>query len=336
MQMDARARLPLVFFMAIEAIADVMRQLSKDGMPPETPVAVVFGAGSQDEITVRGTLGDIAGKIHDTGQPGIVVVGAPASRAYRDLRSPLSGTRVLLACTKTLSGKAGLAVRDLGGTPVFQRLLETVARPDAARIIRRINAYDYVVVTSPTSARILLEILDNCGLDLRALPRIIVTGTGTARVFRANGIRPDIIPVNDPGSRGVLDAAAAKVHHGARILRLRSDAAGSRIADELAAIGFNVTDCVIYENRIVTGNRPLPAFDAVFFASASAVEAFMVVAGREHLAGKLIAPMGQPTAEALNRHSIAVERLPGETTLESAMLLLAAMNIEKRLEEIPQ
>jgi uroporphyrinogen-III synthase len=65
-------------------------------------------------------------------------------------------------------------------------------------------------------------------------------------------------------------------------------------------MGARVDDVVLYDNApVCRGASPLPAFDAVFFASSSGVEAFIGQYGARMLSGKEIFAIGEPTRNAL-------------------------------------
>ncbi len=116
----ARAGLPLVLFMGVAALRDMMAQLAAERMPADTPVAVVFAAGGDDEVVVRGNLGDIAENVQEavaTGVPGLVLVGAPAATGYRAWGA-LGGRRVWLGCDAARRAEWAREVRDYDGRPL--------------------------------------------------------------------------------------------------------------------------------------------------------------------------------------------------------------------------
>ncbi|HBG47170.1 MAG TPA: precorrin-4 C(11)-methyltransferase [Deltaproteobacteria bacterium] len=63
-------------FLSISMIEDVVRELLA-GYTPETPVAVVYRASWEDELVIKGTLADIAGKVNEAGvtRQAMIIVG---------------------------------------------------------------------------------------------------------------------------------------------------------------------------------------------------------------------------------------------------------------------
>jgi uroporphyrinogen-III synthase len=87
---------------------------------------------------------------------------------------------------------------------------------------------------------------------------------------------------------------------GKKVLRLRSSKASRSVAIAMRRMGAAVDDVVLYENvQVSRDGIPLPKFDAVFFASSSAVQAFIDQYGIKVLSGKQIFIIGEPTRNAL-------------------------------------
>ena len=71
----------LVFLMGLGRLTEIAARLIGAGMPPETPAAVLAGGSAPAQITVRGTLNDIARKTAAAvvPPPAVIVVGAAAA-----------------------------------------------------------------------------------------------------------------------------------------------------------------------------------------------------------------------------------------------------------------
>ena len=334
-QAEARAQLPLVFFMGLGTLGDIVTQLLAEGQPCSTPVAVVLGAGSVEEMVIRGCLADIASKMagHDAERPGLIIVGSPVEHGYHAEWGALMGRRILLPCSETLQEHAANAVRDFGGIPISLPLIRMIPDPACLATLKAMDKFDWLVVTSPASVHVMMTLLRDIQADVRSLPNLLVAGPGTAGALKAYGITADLVPEHNFGAEGLAEIARRAVPAGATILRLRSHLAGPQLAEALATDGRRVTDCVLYANQPIRPER-IPAFDAVFFASASAVEAFVAVESAAVLAKKMVVAIGRPTLAALEKHGVRVAAVSAEATVQSAIETLAALMVRKELEEL--
>jgi len=323
---DARAALPVVFYMAVAAAPALAAELLADGEDAATPCALVFGAGSDQEQVVRATLCAVSGKLEtvDTAirsLPGLFVVGEIARYGFNQALGALGGRRILLTCSEDLMPKAVQAVQDFGGRPVVRPLIRLELLAEAAASVQRIDRFDWIALTSPAAVRCFQTLLRQERIDLRRVPEIMATGRGSARVLEANGLGCDLYPSADASADGLL-AAAVPVVRGKRVLRLRSETAGTSLADGLRGLEADVEDVVLYANRPVS-YPDCPPFDAVFFASASAVEAFVANWGKEALAKKTVLTMGRPTTAALAAHGLAADVTGADATVEGVIGSLA-------------
>jgi uroporphyrinogen III methyltransferase / synthase len=135
------------------------------------------------------------------------------------------------------------------------------------------------------------------------------------------GLGCDLMPENDFSGKGLLETAAPVVK-GQRVLRLRSQKAGTGLADGLRAAGAEVDDAVLYENRFIEYDR-CPEFDCVFFASASAVESFVSQWGADALSGKTVLAIGDPTRTALAAAGREADVTGKMATVEKSLFELA-------------
>lgn len=319
-----RAGLPLVFFMAVSVTRQIAAELTGEGQAPDTPAAMVYGAGGDQAFVVSGTLADIADKVErvNTELPGVLIVGKAAGYRYGTDWGPFQGRRILLTASQSLQDKAAALVNDFGGVPVCRPLIRLVTTTEALEHVRRIGSYDWVVLTSPSAVRCFADVLRDAGTDLRSLPQLVTCGGGTSEEFKALGLRVDIEPPSNFGADGLLKTVEGLVKPGLRVLRLRSDKAEADVAETLRRGGATVDDCILYRNEAIQYDTK-PEFDAVFFASASAVEVFDQQWGVGALKGKTVAAIGQPTLSALKKRSIAADLVGPEATVESCLGALA-------------
>jgi uroporphyrinogen-III synthase len=261
--------------------------------------------------------------------PGLLIAGDVAERAMA-CHGPLGGRRVLLTCSEALQAKTAWEVLDRGGIPLPLPLIRLVPTGDAGRAASRLSEFDWLVVTSPSAARVFLDSLAAQGIDVRTVPRIAVCGSQTGAVLAERGLHPDLCPEADFSADALVAAFAEIVPAGARVLRLRSDKAGTSLADALREAGYAVEECISYRNESVPVDD-LPGFDDVVFASASAVEIFMDRWGTEPLADHPIVCIGKPTAAALASHGIEPSAMGLEATMPGCVEGLAACHVNRSL-----
>ena len=103
---------------------------------------------------------------------------------------------------------------------------------------------------------------------------------------------------------------------------MRSEKAGALLADALRRKGAAVDDVQLYVNEPVMYER-LPESDAVFFASASAVEVFVKQAGCDELEGKTVVAIGKPTSDTLAAFGREADIIASEATVDGAIEALA-------------
>ncbi len=316
---------PLVLFMAIRVAAEEAQKLIAAGQSPQTPCAIVFDAAGPREEIWQGSLRDLAKGVKGfkgikglkDDRPGLVIVGEAATHLWPKL-GPLAGRRVLLTCSAAIQPQARLAIEDRGGRPIPWPMIEL-----RARSLPEIEACGYgaIVLTSPSAVRIFFQ---SCPADRRKLPLFFTCGAGTDAELRRHGVSSDLMPESDFSANGLIKAIKGfsgfkgfnglsglsgfnglsglngfNGLNGLKVLRLRSAKAGSAVADALRAVGAQVDDFILYDNVAVAHADPLPPFDAVHFASASAVEAFVAAYGVSSLRGKDVFVMGEPTRAAL-------------------------------------
>ena len=324
---EMRERLPLVLFMSVRVAGDMARQLLGEGWDAETPAAFVFNAGAEDEAVARTTLGALSRGETPAAPgdaPGLLIIGEAAAGAFRRGTGALRGCRVLVTCSEALLEKAATRIVDFGGVPLLRPMIRLVPCPEAAAAVARIASasYDWLVLTSPSAVHCFMELARAASLDWRRMPKLMVCGAGSAAAFRGYGFEPDLMPPADYSAEGLAAALCSVDLGGQRVLRLRSEKAGTLLADVLREKGAAVDDVRLYTNEPVAYPQ-LPAFDAVFFASASAVEAFVAQAGVAALAGKTVVVIGKPTAAALAAFGREPDVVATEATVDGAVEALA-------------
>lgn len=84
LQSLAQHQTSMIIFLSVQGISKVVSQLEAGGYEPTTPAAVIYKATWPDEKVVRGTLADIADKVHaaDNRRTALIMVGKFLGKEY--------------------------------------------------------------------------------------------------------------------------------------------------------------------------------------------------------------------------------------------------------------
>jgi uroporphyrinogen III methyltransferase/synthase len=321
-----RAELPLAVFMGASETAKLCAQLIAEGKAASTPAALVLGAATHEMKILAGSLESLPAKAEAEASqlPGLLVIGEVAAEKHLfGSCGALASKRTLLVCSEILAEKAARAVRQFSGVPIHFNMTELQAQNGAIAKLASFEKIDWLLCSSPSSARILIEGLLKLGCDLRRLPKLLSCGPGTSEEFKKYGLLPDAQAEAPFGGEAILRCAAKHLEKGSRVLRVRSDAAGTSLGDGLQELGMELVDAPIYRSVPVKRER-LPDFAFAFFSSSSEVESFAASFGGGPLAGKKAVAIGKPTQMALRALCPGAEVLaPEESTAEAAIAALA-------------
>ena len=275
---------PQVFFMATRMAREMLGRF-----PPDTPYAMVWDACGPNERVETGLCGKP--RLGDDTLPGLLVVG------YAGV--PFVRRKVLATCSETVMPRAVCMLEDRGLNPVEWPMIALALRSGVDRRIAGLeDRYDAVVLTSPVAVRMFFSAWKG---DRRRLPEFWTCGAGTDAELRKFGVSSDIMPESEFSADGLVAVLRCKTGRvkGKRVLRLRSAKAPRTVAAAIRRMGAAVDDIVLYDNTPVDRDVALPVTDAVFFASSSAVEAFVGRYGAKRLRGVDIYVIGEPTRNAL-------------------------------------
>ena len=198
------------------------------------------------------------------------------------MTQPLAGRRVLVTRSAHQATKLSDGLRALGAIPVEVPVLEIVPPAsyetfDAA--LRDLSGYDWLIVTSANSVRVLAERAAVLGVDLKALAPtqgVAAVGGTTARAAREAGLRVSIIPESY-----VAESLVSQMKDqitGKRILLARAAIARDVIPDALRKSGAAIIDVVDAYRNVLPEDAPrqlraalAKILDAATFTSSSSV-----------------------------------------------------------------
>ena len=255
------------------------------------------------------------------------------------LDAPLEGRRVIVTRPKEQAGQLSSLLTRLGADVIHVPVIEIADPPSWDEIdwsIRKMveGYYSWVVFSSTNAVDKFFDRLYVASRDARTFGRARVAAVGptTAEHLRTRGIRADLVPETHTG-----EALAEALGRGSgRILVPRVAGAPRTLVDRLSMHGWKVEAVVAYVNLPATESTAEVddvrggAFDAVTFASGSAVRGFVGMVGAPDDLGlaadegsKLVACIGPSTAEAASELGFRVDVVPDEHSAKGLAVALA-------------
>jgi uroporphyrinogen-III synthase len=201
----------------------------------------------------------------------------------------LAGKRIVVTRARSQASSLVEALTVLGAEVIELPTIETVPLDSYDRLdeaLRKIAHYQWLIVTSVNTVRVLASRIHALGLDPGGWAglRKVAIGSATARAMLELGLEPDVVP-SQYVAESLVDALGDQVH-GNRILLARAAVARDVIPDELARRGAVVDVLDAYRTVIPEGavhsvqevfagsSRPP---DAVTFTSSSTVNNFFTL-----------------------------------------------------------
>jgi uroporphyrinogen III methyltransferase/synthase len=315
----------LVFLMGVKNLSRIAANLVKNGKSRETPAALIRWGTTADQVTLTGTLGDIAGKAKKNRftPPAILVVG-DVVRLREDLnwfeKKTLFGKGVVITRPEPQAEEmAGLLWKE--GARAIRFPTIRIAPPERwsglDRALKKLETYRWIVFTSANGVRFFFQRLKETGGDVRDLKGIGICAIGpaTAAFVERLGLRADMVP-DEYISEGVVKAFRNIDLKGRNILLPRAAVARDVIPEGLRKLGAKVDVAIVY--RTVNSGRPKSELDGmigdgkvdmVTFTSPSTVSNFFEIMGKNYQLPSTvrIACIGPVTAKAAKKAGLRVD-----------------------------
>jgi uroporphyrinogen III methyltransferase/synthase len=322
----------LVFFMGTRNLAVIASRLMEGGRASETPCAVIHWGTRPQQQVVTGTLADIAQRASALHPPTVIVVGNVVK--LRDQlnwfeRLPLFGKRIVITRARDQASNLRDALAELGAEVIEIPSIEIRDPASWAPLddaVKRLEQFQYLLVTSANGVRNFLARLQACDRDVRDLHGLIIgaIGPATAAEFAKTGVRVDFIP-KEYRAEGLLDSLPDRDVRGKAFLIPRAKVARDLVPRVLEGRGARVEVVEAYET--VTPEFPggaledilTPRPDVITFTSSSTASNFAKLLGdrppREVLAGTLVASIGPVTSNTARKLGLEVNIEARESTI---------------------
>ncbi len=334
-----------VIMMGTDRIGQIAASLVEHGMPAETPVAMVQWGTTGRQRSIQGTLANIGSVAAGAriGPPTVAVIGDVVK-----LRSklnwfeckPLFGKRVVVTRSKDQAGQLSSRLRQLGAEVLelpMIKLDHPVNRQSIVDVLLDVNAYDWLVFTSPNGVTRFFDYFFRQFKDLRSIggARIAAVGPGTAAKLRELHLEVDLMPKEAIGAKIAEEFSKFESVENLRICLLRAEVANRELPQALEAQGAIVDDVPCYRTVAETedpsgaSQRLMESgADWVLFTSGSTVEHFHQRFDLPRLAEKFkglrLGSIGPETSKALVRCGVKPALEAREHTIEGLLEALLA------------
>ena len=280
-----------VLLMGVERIGKIAAALEANGLPADTPAAMVRWGTMGRQQTITATLGTLAAKVAkaDFKAPAVTVIGTVST--LRDTLNwyenrPLFGQRVVVTRNLREAGKLSGQLRELGAEvleiPTIKILPPTRNEP-LIEAITGIGSYDWIIFTSANGVEHFFDYFFKAFHDVRDLGsvRFAAVGPATAKKLREFHLNIDLMPETYTAAATAKAMLAAQNVENISVLLARAESANPELPRLLEDKGAIVDDIAFYKTEPETADRNGAADDFeensadwITFASSSAVRNF--------------------------------------------------------------
>jgi uroporphyrinogen III methyltransferase/synthase len=332
----AQSASTLVFFMGVKNLESIAHNLIQAGMDPQTPAALVRWGTTCQQQTLTARVEDIAPKARESGfqAPALLVVGQVVG--LRETLSwfehkPLLGRGVVVTRARE-QASALLQLLEDHGACCFEFPTIAISGLDDTQGIEtavdRLSHYDWCIFTSVNGVKHFWSVLENKGLDTRALGRTKVgaIGPATAQALMDRGVSPEVVP-DKYVAESVVHSLAQEGIEGRKVLIPRAEIAREILPEELIRAGAEVDVVPVYRTDLAeqSGEDILQALQDgrihyVTFTSSSTVDNFFRLIPADRLRPFVqdqvrLACIGPITAKTLQGYGFSAHVQPQEYTI---------------------
>ena len=313
----ARGMGTIVFLMGVKNLPNITQQLKRQGLPADTPIALVRWGTTTAQVTVSGTLDSIEDEVRKAGlkAPAIIVVGNVVRLRERMKwfeNRPLLGKRIIVTRAREQASHLVNRLSDLGAECLQYPTIQVVA-PDSWKpldhAIKNLPDYHWLVFTSVNGVQFFFKRLFENHYDVRALSHVKTAciGPATADKLFGYGIKTDILP-ESYRAESIVEAFENEDVDGKKILLPRAREARPILPVELTRMGASVDEIAAYFTEPVSDHTDAlmeqlrsGAVDMITFTSSSTVKNFKALLPMDEqddlLKGVVIASIGPITTE---------------------------------------
>jgi len=330
----------IVIYMGVGEIANITEKLIDNGMPADTPAAIIERGTFPSQRVIVATLRELPEKVAREGikPPALFVLGEVCtlqSELEWFMDKPLLGLRIMVTRPADQSEDLYFELRQLGAEPMPFPTIATEPvhdEPGWEAIKDCLDKDAWLVFTSENCVRYFFDQFVQRFGDIRYFSRfkIAAIGTGTSRALMNYHIEPDFVP-----SRATVEVLSEEMKNkvrldGAHIVRVRGNLANDYMEKALPPHGATVIPLTVYRTFHPEWPDGLKEklFDtpphAILFTSASTVKGLSHNLTEDEIkkitSGAEIFSLGPMVSETLTKHGFKITAqadphdLPGMVT----------------------
>lgn len=340
----AKLKGTLVFYMGVKNLDSISKNLIREGMDKETPVAIINWATHPRQKVVTGTLENIYQIAIDAKikPPSLIAVGKVVS--LRDElnffeKKPLFGKKIVVTRARAQASKLTDILKEKGAEVIECPSIEISKiepNEELNEAIKNIVDYTHIIFTSQNAVDIFFEELYK-EYDARSLKaaQIVSIGPATTKQLKKYGIKADM-QAKEFVAEGVIESLEGKLNKDSKILLPRAKEAREKLALELAKI-CEVKEIHIYEtikginDEEILSELENQKIDYITFTSSSTVKNFYSMLNQAALKNieeaKIISigPITSKTVEDMNK---SVYKEADEYTIDGVVKAIESIVIE--------
>src|SRR5437660_8147985 len=311
-----------VMLMGVERLEQITREMLKQGVREDLPVALVRWGTTGRQETLTGTLKNIAQRAAARGfqAPAVAVFGEVV--ALRESlnwyeKRPLSGKRIVVTRSRKQASALSGKLRALGAH-VFELPTIRIEPPadlrEFAELVQDAHAYDWIIFTSANGVEAFFEIFFKLYDDAREIggAKIAAIGAATAQRVRDFHLHVEMQPEEFVAEAILREFEKLGGIENLKVLIARAERARDLLPKGLAGMGAIVDEAFAYrtvaETSDVTGARRRfveEGADLITFTSSSTVENFLDLK-LPWPAGMKVASIGPITSATARERGLSV------------------------------
>ena len=280
-----------VVLMGLENLCNWTESLIKEGMSPETPVAIIQWGTLGKQKSVSGTLATIAplAMAKKIQPPALTIIGEVVKLRgklnwFENL--PLFGKKIVVTRRTGQAGKFAHQLKRLGAdvleVPTI-RITEPLEKMAIVDALMEINSYEWLIFTSANGVTAFFDMFFRRFQDLRDIGgcRIAAIGPATAAKLRELHLQVDLMPEAANAEKLAKAFKEFQNIENVKMCLLRAEVANKELPQTLQEEGAIVDDVAVYQTvpeladpTGASARLLAEGADWVTFTSSSTVEHF--------------------------------------------------------------